>query len=183
MRLLLLFVLVPFLELMILLKLAELTSAAWTLGIIVVTGMIGAALARRQGLGVLMRLRQETSQGQLPTTTLVDALMIFVAGALLITPGVLTDVFGFSLLVPWCRSRYRAALLHWFRQHTIVSTRVVMSSRAWRGAGPNDDDDGDARDSTPSGRHRAFDDDRVDVIDSYVVGPDDQPKRIGGDAE
>lgn len=67
--------------------------------------MIGAAFAQQQGLGVLLRLRQETAKGQLPTTTLVDALMIFMAGALLITPGVLTDLFGFTLLIPWCRRR------------------------------------------------------------------------------
>lgn len=170
MRLLLLFILVPFLELMILLKLAELTSATWTLGIIVVTGMIGAALARRQGLGVLLRLRQETAKGQLPTTTLVDALMIFMAGALLITPGVLTDLFGFTLLIPWCRRRYRAALLHWFRQHTIVTTRVVMPGQAWQHGA----EDANAQ---------PFEDDRVDVIDSYVVGPDKPLKRIPGDAE
>ncbi|MCA9148086.1 MAG: FxsA family protein [Planctomycetales bacterium] len=166
MRLLLLFVLVPFCELMILLKLAELTSAAWTLTIIVVTGMIGAALAKRQGVGVITRLRAETARGQIPTTTLVDALMIFVAGALLITPGVLTDLFGFSLLVPWCRQRYRAALLRWFKQHTIVTTRVVSAGSPWHRSESGPFDSGPVEPG------------RVEVIDSYVVGRDEQVERL-----
>jgi UPF0716 protein FxsA len=152
MRLILLFVLLPMIELMLLLKLADLISGMWTFALVVVTGIVGASLARRQGWGVLNRLQGELKQGQLPTTTLVDALMIFVAGALLITPGILTDLFGFSLLVPFIRRFYRRWLMEWFRTHSTITT---YSSASFR------------RGEHPPFRNSTLDDDNV--IDSYVV--------------
>jgi UPF0716 protein FxsA len=145
-RLILLFVILPLVELMILLKLAEWITGLWTFALVVVTGIIGASLARRQGWSVLRRIQAETQQGQMPTTSLVDALMIFVAGALLITPGILTDVFGFSLLVPACRALYRARLITWFRQR--VQVQSFTSTGQFTGEEPFS---------------------RSEVIDSYVV--------------
>jgi UPF0716 protein FxsA len=74
-----------------------------TLGVIVVTGVVGATLARHEGLQVLRRIQAELAQGQLPAGALVDGMIILMAGALLITPGVLTDALGFLCLVPGCR--------------------------------------------------------------------------------
>lgn len=99
-RLLLLFVVLPAVELALLIEIGGRIGTAATLGVIVVTGFVGAALARRQGLGVLSRLQQETQAGQLPAGSLVDGVLILVAAALLVTPGVLTDAFGFLCLVP-----------------------------------------------------------------------------------
>ncbi len=146
MRLILLFVFLPLIELMILLQLAEWITGLWTFVLVVVTGIIGASLARRQGWSVLRRIQAETQQGQMPTASLVDALMIFVAGALLITPGILTDVFGFSLLIPSCRAFYRAQLINWFRHHVEV--------RAYTSHGQFNDGQRDSR---------------SEIIDSYVV--------------
>lgn len=152
MRLILLFVFVPFLELFLLLKLADIITGFWTFVLVVVTGVIGANLARRQGWSVITRLQSEVGRGELPTTTLVDALMIFVAGALLITPGILTDLFGFSLLVPFCRRFYRGAIVNWLRTHTTVTTYT----------------------STQGGGFRQPESEQV--IDSYVVSrPDEEP--------
>ncbi len=102
-RLLLLFVVVPAVELALLIELGSRIGTAATLGIIAGTGVLGAALARRQGLSVLRRLQQETSEGRLPADPLVDGAFLLVAGALLVTPGVLTDVVGFLCLVPGFR--------------------------------------------------------------------------------
>ena len=102
-RLLLLFVVVPAVELALLIELGSRIGTAATLGIISGTGVLGAALARRQGLSVLRRLQQETSEGRLPADPLVDGAFLLVAGALLVTPGVLTDVVGFLCLVPGFR--------------------------------------------------------------------------------
>ena len=146
MRLILLFVILPLVELMILLKLADLITGLWTFVLVVVTGIIGASLARRQGWSVLRRIQEETQRGQMPTTSLVDALMIFVAGALLITPGILTDVFGFSLLIPACRAFYRAHLISWFQNRVEV--------RAYTSKGEYTD-----------GQRYS----RSEIIDSYVV--------------
>ena len=71
-----------------------------TLGLIVITGVTGAALARHQGLGALARLQRDLAEGRLPAEPLVDGVLILVAGAVLLTPGVLTDAVGFLLLVP-----------------------------------------------------------------------------------
>jgi len=94
-RLLLLFIVVPIVELGLLLKLGEWMGALPTLGLIIATGALGAYLARRQGLGVLRRAQAETEAGRLPAGELLEGLLILVAGAVLMTPGVLTDAFGF----------------------------------------------------------------------------------------
>ena len=101
-KLLLLFTLVPLAELYLLLQIAARTSLTFTFVLVLVTGIVGAMLARRQGLGWRQRLQAELQSGQVPTTSLLDGL-----GALLITPGVLTDVVGFSFLVPPIRARLR----------------------------------------------------------------------------
>ena len=135
MRLLLLFIAVPLVELYLLLKLAEWTSGTFTFALVILTGVVGATLARRQGWSVVSRLQRELDAGEMPAQTLVDALMIFVAGALLITPGVLTDGLGFSLLVPACRRLYRRAMLRWLREHVTV----VSSNRSATGSVFHDD--------------------------------------------
>ena len=109
-RLLLLFILIPLVELALLLKLASVTTPLFTFGLVIVTGVLGASLARQQGATTFLRLQRDLSQGKIPAAALSDALMIFVAGALLLTPGILTDIFGFSLLVPLCRHAYRSWL-------------------------------------------------------------------------
>jgi len=110
-RLLLLFITVPLLELVILLMLSDATGWRWTLGLVIVTGIAGAWLARRQGFSTWRRIQEELAAGKMPGESLADALMIFVAGALLLTPGLLTDLFGFSLLLPPCRRFYRRWLM------------------------------------------------------------------------
>ena len=150
MRLLLIFILLPTIELFILLKLADVISGAWTFALVVVTGIIGASLARRQGIGVLRRINQELANNQLPTASLTDGLMILVAAALLVTPGILTDIFGFSLLVPACRQAYRGLFARFFRDHLRTTGTVhFRSTGEW-----------------PSGANNVSDD---DVIDSHVV--------------
>ncbi len=109
-RLLLLFVVVPAAELALLIELGSRIGTLATLAIIAGTGVVGAFVARRQGLGVLRRLQAETDQGRLPADPLIDGAFLLVAGALLVTPGVLTDVVGFLCLVPGFRRLVRREL-------------------------------------------------------------------------
>ena len=109
-RLMLLFVVLPAMELGLLIEIGSRIGTGATLALIVVTGIVGASLARRQGLGVLRVLQRETAAGRLPTGSLVDAAILLVAGALLVTPGVLTDAFGFLCLVPGFRTLAKQAL-------------------------------------------------------------------------
>ena len=118
----LLFVVVPLSELFLLFKLAELTSPSMTLGLVIITGAFGSLLAKAQGLRTLHRVREELALGRMPTDSLVDAVMILVAGALLLTPGMLTDLFGFSLLIPICRRFYRRVAKQWFQRNFKIQT-------------------------------------------------------------
>ncbi len=114
-RLLLLFIVVPLVELVLLMVVADKTHWWFAVSLVIVTGIIGTLLARSQGSRAYRRIHDSISQGQIPTDSLIDAAMIFVAGALLLTPGMLTDMFGLSLLVPSCRDWYRRRLVRWFR--------------------------------------------------------------------
>lgn len=96
----LVFVLVPLAELALLLYLAEIFSWQRTLLLVIVTGVLGTLLARSQGWRTWVRIRDELAAGRMPAESLLDAVLIFVAGALLLTPGVLTDALGISLLIP-----------------------------------------------------------------------------------
>jgi UPF0716 protein FxsA len=106
-RLLLLFTVVPLVELFLLVKLGTVVGVGPTIALVIFTGVLGAWLARQQGLVVLRRLRAELEAGRLPAGALIDGLLILVAGAVLLTPGLLTDALGFVLLVPPSRAVVR----------------------------------------------------------------------------
>ena len=109
-RLLLLFIAVPAVELMLLIEIGQRIGTLATIGLIMGTGIVGASLARQQGMSTLARLRTDLADGRLPAEPIVDGVLILVAGAVLITPGVLTDLFGFLLLVPACRRLLKRSL-------------------------------------------------------------------------
>jgi UPF0716 protein FxsA len=110
-RLLLLFVALPAVELALLIEIGGRIGTGATLALIVTTGVVGASLARRQGLGVLRVLQSEIAAGHLPAASLLDGAIILLAGALLVTPGVLTDAFGFLCLIPAFRRALERGLL------------------------------------------------------------------------
>lgn len=109
-KLLLLFIGVPLLELAILVKLGTLVGFWPTIALVLVTGTIGAMLARSQGARVLRAIRAEMAAGRMPAAHLVDGLLVLVGGIVLLTPGLLTDVAGLLLLFPPTRARFRAVL-------------------------------------------------------------------------
>lgn len=119
----LLFIVVPAVELALLMKVGALFGVLPTFALIVTTGVVGAALAKRQGLSVLTRLRRDAQTGAWPGTAIADGAIIVVAGALLVTPGMLTDLVGFLCLVPAVRSGIRGYLKRRFEQ-AVVEGRV-----------------------------------------------------------
>lgn len=157
---LLLATVVPLVELALLIAIAQRTSLAITIVLVVSTGIIGGLLARSQGWAALRRIQSELGQGKMPGAALLDALMIFLAGALLVTPGVLTDLFGLSLLVPFMRSLYRRGLTYWFR------SRLEFRSFGFPPEGPPPP----GHTARPRGE-RSGDERSGDVIDSYVIHP------------
>lgn len=108
--LLLIFVVVPAVELILLIEIGQRIGTITTLALIVGTGVVGASLARQQGVSTLARLRQDLGAGRSPAVPIIDGVLILVAAAFLVTPGVLTDIVGFLLLVPMSRGFIRQQL-------------------------------------------------------------------------
>jgi UPF0716 protein FxsA len=106
-KLLGLFTVVPLVELYILIKIGELIGAGPTILIVLATGFAGAVLARQQGAQVWWQIQKEMETGRFPADRLIDALLLLVAGAVLITPGILTDLLGFIILIPFTRAPIR----------------------------------------------------------------------------
>lgn len=119
-RLALLFILWPIVELWLLIQIGRATSAWTTIALVILTGVAGAALAKREGLKTYYRIRDDLAAGRLPGDHLVDALVILVAGALLITPGLISDTVGIALLVPAARRALREHLKRRFRARFTV---------------------------------------------------------------
>jgi len=131
-RLLLLFTVVPLIELFLLVKLGTVIGIAPTILIVIFTGVLGAWLARWQGLGVLRRVSEDLAAGRLPADALIDGLLILIAGAVLLTPGLLTDALGFVLLVPQGRTVVRRAVAARLEQRTVVRDPNVIDAEWYR---------------------------------------------------
>lgn len=139
-RLFLLFVLVPLVELTLLLLIGKYTDWWVSLLLVIVSGLVGAILSHRQGWQTFRRIRAELLNGQMPHDSLFDAALILLAGMLLLTPGVLTDLVGISMLFPAGRRFYKRHLIAWFKRRFRIQTFDVPA---------------------PSGKAK--------IIDSYVV--------------
>jgi UPF0716 protein FxsA len=107
-RLALLFVIVPVLELVLLIRLGQWIGLLPTLALVLTTGLAGAWLARAEGLRVLWAFRSELASGRLPEQALQDGIAVLVGGAFLLTPGILTDLTGLALLLPPTRRLIQA---------------------------------------------------------------------------
>jgi UPF0716 protein FxsA len=94
-------------ELYLLLQIGSVIGAVNTILLVIITGVLGAYLAQQEGLRTLERIRSLMAQGEMPGEPLIDAVLILVAGFVLITPGILTDLFGFLILVPATRAPIR----------------------------------------------------------------------------
>ena len=127
--LLLLLTTVPIVELIILFRIADRFEWGPTIALVLITGVLGAWLARREGLKTLGRIQSDLARGVPPTSAMVDGLLILVAGAVLITPGILTDLFGFALLIPPCRSWIRRRLAEAFKKRVIIHHQSPFEQR------------------------------------------------------
>ncbi len=120
MLVLLLVIAVPVAELIVMFKVAGAFGWLDTLAVLLLVSIIGAWLVRRQGLAMVMRIQRELSEGTVPTKTVVDGLLLLVAGALLFTPGFITDAFGILLLFPPTRMALRGLLIRRYRSRIDV---------------------------------------------------------------
>ena len=123
-KLILIFVLTPIMELFLLIEMGQRMGTLNVIGLVVFTGIVGAFLAKLQGLSVLRKVQTDLMNGILPTNQMFDGVLILAGGALLITPGVLTDTLGFILLIPPTRTWTKEQLKKWLN-------RRIESGEVW----------------------------------------------------
>ena len=111
-KLFLAFTLVPFIEIYLLIKIGAQVGAFNTILIVILTGLLGASLARLEGIKTMTKVRESMNRGELPAEEMLDAMLIFVAGVVLLTPGFITDLTGLALLVPQARFWFK----RWLRK-------------------------------------------------------------------
>ncbi len=112
-KLIILFTLVPVIEIYVLISAGQQIGILPTIGLIILTGIAGAALARSQGFTLLNRIQNELSQGRLPQEEMIDGAMVLAGGLLLLTPGFCTDLLGFFLLTPVTRQLLKGRIRNW----------------------------------------------------------------------
>ncbi|MFV8784406.1 FxsA family protein [Microbulbifer sp. SA54] len=126
--LLLLFIVMPILEMWVLISVGQKIGALPTIGLVLLTAVVGLALLRRQGLSTVMRAQQKMQAGEMPAREMAEGIFLAVGGALLLTPGFITDAIGFACLIPGIRHLFLGKLL----SHVVV----VRTGPYGQGNGP-----------------------------------------------
>lgn len=138
-RLALFFIVVPVLELFLLIRLGQVVGLWPTLGLVIGTGLLGAHMARTEGLRILYRFQTELASGRLPGQALLDGIAVLIGGAFLLTPGILTDLTGFALLFPptrhWIQRWARRRLERGLTDGTIHMTTMGPGGFMWSSGG------------------------------------------------
>jgi UPF0716 protein FxsA len=119
------FLVVPLLEIYLLIKVGGVIGAAYTILLVIATAILGAWLLRIQGLATLTRAQAQLQRGTLPAREAVEGLLLFLSGALLLTPGFFTDTAGFLLLIPALRRLVAAALLERLRRQLRTTGHTI----------------------------------------------------------
>ena len=147
--LLLLFAGLPLVELALLLRVARLITPVGTLGLVIFTGVLGATLARRQGLKAWRRVQSDLAEGRMPASHIVDALLIFVAGVVLVTPGILTDTLGFALLIPPIRALLKREVAGYMQSRVVVTHHETQPRDLFVDVEPTSARDGNTTENHP----------------------------------
>jgi len=114
-KLLILFVIVPVTELYILIEVGKKIGSLTTIGIIILTGIIGAYLIKGQGFMILRKIQNDLNEGIMPGDSLIQGAIILAGGIFLLTPGFVTDIVGFIFLIPASRNIVKKYLLKWLK--------------------------------------------------------------------
>lgn len=125
-RLIAIFVIIPLIELAILIKVGSYIGLWPTILIVVLTGILGAALARYQGFMIINKIKSDLNSGRVPAQELIDGLLILVGGIVLLTPGFLTDFCGFLLLIPQTRSLFKRIIKSQFQKYADYRTTITI---------------------------------------------------------
>lgn len=134
------FLAVPVLEIYVILQIGGLIGTWLTVAVLVADSVLGAWIVRREGLRAWRSVQQAMLAGAVPDRALADAALILVGGALLLTPGFVTDAFGFAMVLPFTRPAVRAALSAYARRRLYA--RVASSTAAGTPSGYDGPTDG-----------------------------------------
>lgn len=122
-----LFVVIPVTEMWVLIEVGSRIGALPTIGLVLLTAVIGVALLRQQGFSTLMRAQQKMNEGQIPAKEMGEGIFLAVGGALLLTPGFITDFVGFCCLIPGLRQVLMGLILKRLQIVTLQGTQVHNS--------------------------------------------------------
>ena len=136
----LVFIVVPMLELLLLIEIGQSIGALPTVALVVGTALTGAFIISRQSLAVVSRTLEGLSDGRTPVEPVLDGLFLLVAGALLLTPGLITDVLALALLVPPLRRLIARAAMRWALRRTRVHIETFTAHTGRQGWHPSADD-------------------------------------------
>lgn len=163
---LLAFLTIPLIEIGLFIVIGGQIGLLATVGIVIVTAIIGASLLRQQGLSVVSGIRADLDQGRMPIAHLADGLCLLIAAVFLLTPGFLTDSIGFLLFVPAVRSHIGRSIWSLMKNSGVVHAEMHTTRDGASGSGP--------RQSAPRGGPQTIDGEAVEI------DPDaDQPFESG----
>ncbi len=111
MKFLVLLLLIPLAEVAVFIEVGDEIGALWTVLLTIGTAALGIALVKIQGIRTVLAARQQVAQGQLPAGTMIEGVMLLLAGTMLLIPGFISDTLGFLLLIPAVRSHFAAAIM------------------------------------------------------------------------
>ena len=147
--LLLVFIVVPIAELAVIIQVGEQIGVWWTIAILIADSVLGSLLMRSQGRAAWLRFNQALQSGRPPAREALDGVLVIFGGALLLTPGFLTDILGLVLLIPLTRALARRVLVKRFADRMIVAATSRAGAGTWpppRGTGRPGDVEGTAVD-------------------------------------
>ena len=122
-----LFLVVPFVELYVIIQVGHIVGVVPTIALLVVISLLGASLCKREGLAVIRRIQEQLAERRLPGVALLDGALVLLAGALLLTPGFVTDGVGLLLLLPPVRAGARRILKRALLRRVVVTTTLYES--------------------------------------------------------
>jgi UPF0716 protein FxsA len=143
--LVILFVIVPIAELALIIQVGQAIGVWWTIALLVADSVLGSALMRSQGRAAWRRFNEATAAGRVPAREAIDGVLVIFGGALLLTPGFISDVLGLLLLLPPTRAVARRVLVRRFAQRMVASATGARRGRRGPVAGP------------PQNGHREYD--------------------------
>jgi UPF0716 protein FxsA len=120
-KLFLIFTLVPAVELSLLIYFGSIIGTLNTIGLIIFTALLGAYMVRLEGIGVMYRIQRDLNEGRFPAEELINGVMILVAGALLLTPGFVTDILGFLMVIPGSRDVIKGAARRYLEKRVTLT--------------------------------------------------------------